>query len=50
MTRLKKIADQKGEELLRERNINLETADIALEEIGKSIDDLHEAYLNCFMD
>lgn len=47
MSRLRKIAAS-TEELLKERDINLEAADIALDEIGEGIDDLHAAYLKLF--
>lgn len=47
MSRLRKKAET-GEELLKEKNINLEAADIALTEIGEGIDGLHEAYLKLF--
>lgn len=46
MSRLRKTAN--SEDLLRERNIDIEAADIALDEIGRGIDDLHEAYLKLF--
>ncbi|AEO93758.1 gp500 [Bacillus phage G] len=47
MSRLKKLAVS-SEELLRERDINVEAADIALNEIGEGIDELHAAYLKLF--
>lgn len=48
MSRLKKQAAETGEDLLKEKNINLEAADIALDEIGQGIDELHSAYLKLF--
>lgn len=47
MSRLRKQAAD-NEELLKEKNINLEAADIALDEIGQGIDELHAAYLKLF--
>ena len=47
ISRLKKRAGT-SEDLLKERNINIEAADIALDEIGQGIDELHGAYLKLF--
>lgn len=48
MTRLKKVVAESSENLLKERNINIEAADIALDEIGEAIDELHASYLKLF--
>ena len=47
MSRLKKIVE--GEDIFEKQNeVNLEAANIALDEISKSIDALHEVYLKLF--
>ena len=48
MTRLRKMADKTPEEMLQEKNINIEAAEAALAEMGEGIDQLHDAYLKLF--